>query len=337
MRVPFRQGKGQKQLRDNRGRAKLPVQDITDVVAIFGPTAVGKSRVAVEVARALKGEIVSADSMQVYRGLPIITDQPSPEMLAALSHHLVGTVGLEEEYSAGRFASEAAAMIIDIKTRGKLPLLIGGTGLYMRSLLGGFSFGGRSDGARKKWQNFIREEGVEAGYRELSRLDPEAASTVDRENPRRLIRALEAAEAATAGAGEPLSVERERLWSADSPYRGISFGLMAPRSDLYRRIDERVDQMLDAGAVREVQEARQKVVSATAAQAIGFREISGFLDGLMSLEEAAAAIKQKSRRYAKRQLTWTRKMPDIVRIDLAGRSPATAAAAIIEHIHDASA
>lgn len=287
-------------------------------------------------ARALKGEIVSADSMQVYRGLPIITDQPSPEMLAALPHHLVGTVGLEEEYSAGRFASEAAAIISDIKTRGKLPLLIGGTGLYMRSLLGGFSFAGRSEDARKKWQDFIREEGVEAGYRELSRLDPEAASTVDRENPRRLIRALEAAEAA-AGAGELLSAERARLWSADSPYRGISFGLMAPRSDLYRRIDERVDQMLDAGAVREVQEARQKVVSATAAQAIGFREISGFLDGLMSLEEAAAAIKQKSRRYAKRQLTWMRKMPDIVRIDLAGRTPATAAAAIIEHIHDASA
>ena len=112
---------------------------------------------------------------------------------------------------------------------------------------------------------------------------------------------------------------------------------MAPRSDLYRRIDERVDRMLDAGAVREVQEARQTVVSATAAQAIGFREICGFLDGLMSLEEVAASIKKKSRRYAKRQLTWMRKMPDIVRIDLAGRTPATAAVAIIEHIHDASA
>lgn len=316
---------------------KVSVKDITDIVAIFGPTAIGKSRVAVEVASALSGEIVSADSMQVYKGLPIITDQPSAEMLSTIPHHLVGTVGLEEEYSAGRFAHEAATIISDINARGKLPLLIGGTGLYMRSLLGGFSFAGRSDDGRKKWQDFIREEGAEAGYRELSRLDPEAASTVDRENPRRMIRALEAAEAAAAGTGEPLSAERSRLWSADSPYRGISFGLMAPRADLYRRIDERVDLMLGAGAVREVEEARQTAVSATAAQAIGFREISSFLDGLISLEEAAAAIKRKSRKYAKRQLTWMRKMPDIVRIDLAGGTPATAAAAIIEHIHDASA
>lgn len=298
----------------------------------------GKSRVAVSVAGALGGEIVSADSKQVYRGLPILTDQPSPEMLASVPHHLVGVVPLDEEYSAARFSREAGAAITGIVRRGGVPLLVGGTGLYLRALLGGFSFAGYGgDGSRGKWRDFIREEGVSTAFSELERVDPVAAATIDRQNTRRVARALEAAEAVASGSGKPVSAERDRLWSADSPYRVVSFGLVTPRKDIYRLIEERVDRILVSGAVEEVRAAREGHVSDTASQAIGFSEISDYLDGRKALEEVAASIKQKSRHYAKRQLTWMRKMPDIVRIDLAGRTPATAATTIIEHIHDASA
>ena len=305
------------------------------VVALFGPTAVGKSRVAVEVARLCGGEIVSADSMQVYRGLPILTDQPDKAMLSDVPHHLIGAVGLDEDFSAARFASEAGALIEAISGRGRLPLLAGGTGLYIRSLLGGFSFAGPPDPeARYKWQEFIRTEGQDAAFSELEQLDPEAAAFIDRENPRRLLRALEAAEAAASGRGRSVSDQRQLLWSSESPYRVRSFGLTAPRADVYRLIEERVEAMLANGAVEEVRAARLKEVSRTASQAIGFREISLYLDGLVSLEYVAATIKQKSRRYAKRQLTWMRKMPDIVRIDVAGSSTASVAQAIIDRIDD---
>jgi tRNA dimethylallyltransferase len=299
------------------------------LVAIFGPTAVGKSRVAVEVAMASGGEIISADSMQVYRGLAVLTDQPAPEMLAAVPHHLVGEVRLSEEYSAGRFAREAAGLIAEISGRGRLPLLVGGTGLYIRALAGGFSFAGRPRAElRRKWEQFVRDRGAQASLRELERLDPEAAAAVDPANPRRLARALEAAEA---GDGS-VATERALLWSPASPYRVLSFGLEAPRERLYASIDARVETMLSSGAIDEVRRALAVSVSRTAAQAIGFADLADYLQGKITLEEAAALIRQKSRRYAKRQLTWMRKMPDIVRIEAAGRAPALIAQEIVRHI-----
>lgn len=307
------------------------------VVAIFGPTAVGKSRVAVAVAKKLGGEIISADSMQVYQGLPILTDQPTGEMLAAVPHHLVAAVDPGEEYSAAEFARMASSLISEIDARGNLPLVVGGTGLYMRALLGGFSFAGSGGREMKqKWEAHVREVGVEAAFKELERIDPDSAATVDRDNPRRLARALESAENATSGNGVTMSAERRRLWSDESPYRVLSFGLMTPRDEIYRQIDERVKRMLEEGAIEEVRKIRLGKISVTAAQAIGYREMSDYLDGLVSLDDAAAAIRQKSRRYAKRQLTWMRKMPDIVRIDVAGRASDAVAAVIIDHFYDAS-
>ncbi|MHB9112405.1 MAG: tRNA (adenosine(37)-N6)-dimethylallyltransferase MiaA [Thermoleophilia bacterium] len=315
----------------------MPVHRMQKIIAIFGPTAVGKSRVAIAVAKSLVGEIISADSMQVYRGLPILTDQPTGEMLAAVPHHLVAAVDPSEEYSAAEFARMSATLIGEIGARGNLPLIVGGTGLYMRALLGGFSFAGSGGRLMKqKWDDHVRQVGVEVAFGELQAKDPDAAAAVDRDNPRRLARALESAEIATSGAGDTMAAERHRLWSAGSPYRVFSFGLVAPREDLYRHIDERVERMLAEGAIDEVRRIRQGRVSVTAAQAIGFREISDYLDGLVTLEEAAATIRQKSRRYAKRQLTWMRKMPDIVRIDVAGRASDAVAAAIIDYFHDAS-
>ena len=229
----------------------------TDILAIFGPTAVGKSAVAVEVALGLDGEIVSADSMQVYRGLALLTDQPSPEMLAAVPHHLIGMVPLQEEYSAARFSHDARDVIGGINDRGRLPLLVGGTGLYVRSLLGGFSFAGRGgEESRSRWNDFIRDEGLEAAFQELERIDPLSAASIDPgiraawSAPWRQPRPRPPARA------RPLTAERHLLWSAASPYRVLSFGLVAPREDIYRQIDERVDRMLASGAIDEVREAR---------------------------------------------------------------------------------
>ncbi|MFA5808775.1 MAG: tRNA (adenosine(37)-N6)-dimethylallyltransferase MiaA [Thermoleophilia bacterium] len=299
------------------------------IVAIFGPTAVGKSRITVDVAQALDGEIVSADSMQLYAGLPVLTDQPDAELLEAVPHHLVGIIPLDREYSAGRYAQEAAEIIRDIDRRKKLPLVVGGTGLYIRALLGGFSFAGTGDKeARRKWEELVEEQGTAAALAQLNMLDPEAAYAIDSRNHRRLVRALEATE----GKGPQETFERDRLWSSDSPYRVLSIGLVESRDELYRRIDERVDSMLAGGVIDEVKKVRRMMVSRTVSQAIGFKDICEYLAGQASLEETAAAIKQKSRRYAKRQLTWMRKMPDIVRIDLAGCSASEAAEEIIELI-----
>lgn len=291
----------------------------------------GKSRVAAEVARAGGGEVVSADSMQLYRGLAVLTDQPSPEMLAAVPHHMIAIAPLSDEYSAGRFAREAAAALADISARGRLPVVAGGTGLYNRALLGGLSLAGAVlPEAREHWQKFIEERGEAAALEELRRLDPAAAAVIDARNPRRLVRALAAAQS-----GASVAAERDRLWARSSPYRVFSFGLEMPRERLYERIDERVGEILAGGAIEEVTAALAGPVSRTALQAIGFSEIRDFLTGMLSLEETAAAIRQRSRRYAKRQITWMRKMPDIVRIDLARQAPGEAAAAIIEHLERA--
>lgn len=304
----------------------------TRIAAIFGPTAVGKSQVAVEVARAAGGEIISADSMQIYRGLPVITDQPSPEMLAQIPHHLIGAAPLGEEYSAARYSLEAREVIRAVAGRGRLPLLVGGTGLYIRGLLGGLSFAARpAADVRREWEKFIREKGKAAAYDELKRLDPDAAASIDRNNPRRLMRALEAA----GSDGQSMAWERHRLWSPESTYRALSFALESPREELYRKIEARVDNMLMAGAIDEVREALQGEVSRTAAQAIGFNEIKEYLAGSLTLEEATTAIKAKSRRYAKRQLTWMRKMPDLVRIDVSGRTPVQGAEEILGHMRQA--
>lgn len=299
------------------------------LLAIYGPTAVGKSRIAASAAVELGCEIVSADSMQVYCGLPILTDQPTAELLEKVPHHLIGTVPLEEDYSAGCYQKEATAAIGGIYSRGRIPLLAGGTGLYVRAVLGGLSFAGEGKAAaREKWELLIEERGLEAASEELARLDPEAARVIDRSNPRRVIRALEAFEA-----GQGLSAaERDRLWSGESEYDVLSFGLIEEREKLYGIINERVDRMLASGALEEVRTVRRGAVSRTASQAIGYREVLRYLDGEITLEEASDIIKQKSRRYAKRQLTWMRKMPDIVRIDLADHSVDSAVEFITSYV-----
>lgn len=299
------------------------------IVSIFGATAVGKSRVAAIVAHDLGGEVISADSMQIYRGLPILTDQPGEELLQMAPHHLVAHVGLDEEYNAARYSGEAAAVIGRLQSNGVLPVLSGGTGLYVRSVVAGLEFPGNDDaGVRSKWEEFVANEGLEAGLEELASMDPEAAVRVDGRNPRRVIGSLVRADTREGGRDD----RQDRLWSARSPYETLSFGLELERRELYRRIDERVGEMLERGVLDEVARARSGKVSRTASQAIGYRTICDHLDGKLTLEQVAECIRQDSRRYAKRQLTWMRKMPDVVKIDLTGSSLEAASETIIARI-----
>ncbi len=305
------------------------------MIAVFGPTAVGKSRIAVALAEELGGEIVSADSMQVYRGMAVLTDQPPESLRRRVPHHLVGTLDPAEEYSAARFAADAAAVVEDIRARGALPLLVGGTGLYLQAFLGGFSFAGRADpSTREKWERFVAEQGIAAALAELERLDPRAAGLVDARNPRRLARALEAAQSP----GPSIAGERQRLWAPPSAAgrRAVVLGLVRDRRELYPAIDARVEAMVAGGALDEVRRLSWGRVSRTAAQGIGFSELSAYLEGKIDLDQARESMKRRSRRYAKRQLTWMRKMPDVVRIDLTGLTAAEAAARVMAALAEAA-
>lgn len=282
-------------------RNKLPV------AAVVGPTATGKTELGIQLCRALDGEIVSCDSMQVYRGLPIGTAQPTPEELAAAPHHLIGFLDVEQPFSVSDYVDLAGQEIRQIHQRGKLPILVGGTGLYARSLLRGFSFeeNGRDEALRQELFHQAEQEGPEVLYQRLQQLDPKAAEEIHPHNVKRVIRALEYIQLC----GEPFSAQAERSKEAQSPYQ---YGMLClsyrNRETLYRRIDQRVDRMVEQGLLEEAGDFYNRCQQAhsipTAAQAIGYKELFPYFRGETSLEEAVENIKRESRRYAKRQITW---------------------------------
>ena len=314
--------------------------DRPPVVALFGATALGKSDVAVELAASLGAEVVVADSMQVYAGLGIVTNQPTPEQRRRARHHLVGCITPQEELTVARFAA-LAHDVIDRLTGAGTPVVVeGGSGLYLRAALGDLAFAGAPDETERR----LLEERWAADpaevVAELVRLDPDAAARVDRANPRRVVRAVEAARAAhrasPAGTPAPSAASPPRarspeatLWDAAGRYEYRLFAL-APdqgRAALNERIGRRVDEMLAAGALEEVATARAAgPFSRTAAQAIGVRELCGVLDGELALAEAAARMKARTRTLARRQLTWMRKLPAARVVAVEGRRPALVAA-----------
>lgn len=282
------------------------------VVAVVGPTATGKTGLAIELARRFGGEIVSCDSMQIYRGLPIGTAQPAAVELAAAPHHLIGVLEVEEAFSVSQYVQKAGEILEEIHGRGHLPLVVGGTGLYARSLLRGFSFEehARSDALREELTHRAAEEGIDGLYRELQALDPAAAEKIHPNNEKRVLRALEYIRLT----GELFSRQEERSHQAVSPYRVLWLGLnYRDREILYRRIDARVDAMLEQGLLEEAEgffrTCRQAGTPPTAAQAIGYKELFPYFAGEVSLEEAVEAVKRESRRYAKRQITWFSREP----------------------------
>ena len=284
------------------------------IIAVAGPTASGKTGLAVEIAKAVGGEIVSCDSMQIYKGLSIGTAKPDAEEMQGIPHCMIDFVEPERRYSVADFVEDARACIDDILARGKVPIIAGGTGLYMDSVLNNISFADFDSDPkfREEMQKLAEVEGNDAVHNLLQKADPEAAEKIHPNNVRRVIRALEVCKVT----GKTFTqVNRESV--RDAVYDTLIIGIDRNREKLYDRINLRVDIMLEKGLLSEVKGLWEKGIGAdtTAMQAIGYKELVEFLEGRCSYDEAVEKIKMESRRYAKRQLTWFRRNPDIVWFD----------------------
>ncbi len=305
-------------MRDDR-----PARGPGVVTGVLGPTGVGKTAVAVELARLTGTRIISCDSMQLYRGFPVLTNQPSPDEMMAVPHALVGCLDRAEACTAATYASYAHPLIDeDLAARG-WALVVGGTGLYMRAALAPLDVAGDADPElRNRLEERAGVEGPEALHAELTRLDPAAAARIDARNLRRVMRALEA----ISTTGRVWS-GRDDLWSPSYRHPTVVVGLTMERSELHRRIDERAGRIVQ-GAVGEVRRFREEEGEEATEpggpgirSAIGYADICRYLEGGQTLEETVARVAAATRRYARRQLTWLRKVGDAVIIDVRDREP----------------
>ena len=277
------------------------------IVVVCGPTASGKTALSIALAKAFDGEVVSADSMQIYRGMDIGTAKPTLEEREGIPHHMLDVAEPGESYSVSRYVQEATACVEDILSRGKLPIVCGGTGLYIDGLIRGTDFqpAGTDNGIREELEKEWEEQGAEAMMARLAAVDPPSAERLHLSDKRRILRALEVYLAT----GETITAHNARTKAIPPRFEAVMIGLNTqPRDILYGRIDRRVDVMLEQGLLREVQTLLEKgLLEGTAAQAIGYKELLAHFRGEMTLEAAADLIRQKSRNYAKRQLTWFRR------------------------------
>ncbi len=284
------------------------------LIVVAGPTASGKTEMAIRLAQALDGEVISADSMQVYRRMDIGTAKPTPEEQARARHHMIDVADPGEEYSVARYAEQADRCVEDVLSRGKVPVVCGGSGLYIEALIrgGGFSPGQGDSPLRRRLEQEWEQDPAPL-LAELRQADPESAARLHPNDRRRVLRALEV----WRGEGRTIS-EHNRLSRQKPPkYQALWFGLRPqPRELLYRRINDRVSAMLERGLLEETQTLwRQGWLEGTAGQAIAYKETLGYLKGECSLEEAAELLRRKSRNYAKRQLTWFGHVPDLQWLD----------------------
>ena len=280
------------------------------LVAVGGPTASGKTALSVALARAFDGEIINADSMQIYKNLDVGTAKPSAEERQGIPHYLLDFLSPETPYSVADFTAAADPLIRDITARGRLPLVVGGTGLYITSLLSGMAFAPeKTDPAiRARLQARADTEGGAALYAELQRIDPDYAAQVHPNNLPRVIRALELFEAT----GRRMSDQRREARPAEAPYHALCLCLTCrDRAVLYSRIDRRVDEMVENGVLDEARQVYDhRDAYRTAAQAIGYKEFFPYFEGTANLTECTERLKQATRNYAKRQLTWFRRQND---------------------------
>ena len=282
------------------------------VICVVGPTATGKTKMGVALAKRFGGEVVSVDSMQIYRGMTIGTAAPTAEEMDGVRHHMVAIADPAESWSVARFTEQADLCIGDILRQGKCPVLVGGTGLYLDSILSGRTFApGHSGGEiRKSLQAELAREGIESLYRQLREIDPETAARLPIRDEKRILRALEVYRET----GETLTAHDARTRLRPPKYRACTIGLtFRDRADLYARIDRRVDTMVERGLLREVEALLQTGLpeTATALQAIGYKQFLSVYRGGTPVSEAVAEVKLRSRQYAKRQLTWLRRKDDI--------------------------
>lgn len=280
------------------------------LVIVLGPTAVGKSRVAVDLALRFGGEIVSGDSIQVYRGFDIGADKPGPEARRGVPHHLIDIVEPDVQYTAADFVRDALAAARGIAARGRLPIVAGGTGLYLKALVDGLFPGpGRDAAVRDALESEARERGLGSLFRRLEAADPEYARKIRGQDRVRIIRALEVLETT----GRPISAHFRETRSPVGDRTVLRLGLKLERERLCRRIDERVERMFARGLVDEVRELLERGVPASAPpfRALGYNHVLRLLRGEIGRDEAVALTKTDTRRYAKRQMTWFRKMAGV--------------------------
>jgi tRNA dimethylallyltransferase len=287
------------------------------VIAIFGPTASGKSAVALELADLVGGEIISCDAMQLYRGLPILTNQPSAADRERVPHHLVGVWEPRHEGSVAEYAEMAHAVVDDVIHRGRVPIVCGGSGLYLRAALADMPLPPQATPAvRTTAERLYDEQGPAGAHAALAAVDAPAAATVHPNDRRRVVRALELAES-----GHSLAAAESRLWSADTRHPTLVTGLAVQPADTARRIAARTAAMFAAGVVEEVRAARAAQAFSTTAERIhGLQDVSALLAGEIDQDEAIRRLEARTRRYAKRQRTWMRRLPDVRIVD-ATRDP----------------
>ena len=285
------------------------------LVILAGPTAVGKTKASVLLAKKIGGEIISADSMQVYRHMDIGSAKIRPEEMSGVPHHLIDVLDPEEDFNVVRFQQMARQALAEIWSRGRIPMVVGGTGFYIQALLYDIDFTEDSgeDEFRACLEQTARENGGEYLHQLLENVDPEAARQIHPHNVKRVIRALEFHRQTGGRISEHNQREREK----QSPYRCAYFVLTDERSRLYERIDRRVDEMMEEGLLEEVRFLRDRGVpkTATSMQGLGYRQLYGYLEGRYTLDEAVRIIKRDTRHFAKRQLTWFRREKDVIWAD----------------------
>ena len=284
---------------------------MNNIICIAGPTASGKTALAVELAKKLGGEVVSCDSMQIYKGMDIGTAKPTAEEMQGIPHHMLDVAEPYEDFSVSRYCEMADPIVEDILSRGKTAIIAGGTGLYMDALIRGNSFAPfPSTGMREKLEAQADRDGMEAMLALLASIDPESAARLHLKDRKRIIRALEV----YYETGQTITSHNLKTQQIPPKYNAFWFALEDEnRQDLYNRIDSRVEKMLSAGLIDEIKSLLSSGIpeKCTAMQAIGYKEFIAYLNGNATLEEAVTSVQQASRHYAKRQLTWFRRNPAI--------------------------
>lgn len=290
------------------------MQEKPKVIVICGPTASGKTALSIELAKKINGEIVSADSMQIYKEMNIGSAKPTKEERQGIKHYMIDSVSPNERYSVAEYKKQAEQAIEEILQKGKIPIVVGGTGLYVNSLIYGIEYPDTKidEAYRKQLEEIAQKEGLQKLYEQAKKIDPQAMQAISPNDKKRIIRVLEIYKET----GKTKTEQERESRKNEVKYDYFVFAINMERERLYERINKRVDIMLEQGLIQEVQNIISKYSQyPTAMQALGYKEIKEYLEGKISKEEAIEKIKQETRHYAKRQLTWFRKNKETIWLD----------------------
>jgi len=299
------------------------------IMVILGPTGVGKTEASLRVAETIKTEIISADSMQIYRFMNIGTAKPTEDQLHRVPHHMISAVDPSDAFSTGRYIEAVLPVIEGLLAKGKVPLVVGGTGLYIKSMTRGLFSAPEADSGLREELLVIEREAPGSLYERLLKIDPVAAEKITAGDVRRIVRALEVC----MKSDRPIS-ELQKIHTQPLPYEFMKIGLTRERSELYAMIEARVDVMFASGLVDEVRSLLTRKPCYTAMQAIGYKEVAQHLRGEIGREEMVWSVKRASKRYAKRQYTWFRKEPDITWLDITGIHDGNEIGRMIETVYE---